>query len=71
MNRSRIDDAIASGKPFLIRIADGREFEVATRDHIAISPKGTFVQIFGDDESVTSIPLLTMPSIRYEPAEAG
>lgn len=69
MNRSQIEDAIASGKPFAIRTADGREFEVPTRDHNAVSPKGTFVPVFGDDESVTSIPLLTMTSVRYVSAE--
>jgi len=71
MNRSQIEDAIATGKPFAIRAADGREFEVPTRDHLAISPRGRFVQVFGDDESVTSIPLLTTTSVRSEPAEAG
>jgi hypothetical protein len=71
MNRSQIKDAIESGRPFTIRTADGREFEVPTRDHIALSPGGTFVQIFGDDESVTSIPQLTMTSLRYEPARAN
>jgi len=71
MNRSQIEDAIATGKPFTIRTADGREFEVPTRDHIAISPRGSFVQVFDDDDSVTSIPLLTMTSVRYAPAEAG
>jgi len=54
-------------KPFVIRTADGREFTVATRDHIAMSPNGTFVQVFGDDDSVTSIPLIMMASLRYEP----
>lgn len=71
MNRSHVQDAIESRKPFVIRTADGREFTVPTRDHIAISPKGTFVQVFGDDDSVTSIPLLMMASLRYEPASAA
>jgi hypothetical protein len=70
MNRSQVQDAMESRKPFVIRTADGREFTVPTRDHIAMSPNGTFVQVFGDDDSVTSIPLIMMASVRYEPAHA-
>jgi len=65
MNRSQIDDAIQSGKPFVIRMADGRECKVPTRDHIAISPRGTFVQVFDDEDRVTSLPLVTMTTVEY------
>lgn len=68
MNRSQVQDAIESRKPFVIHSADGREFTVPTRDHIAVSPNGTFVQVFGNDDSVTSIPLIMMASLRYQPA---
>jgi hypothetical protein len=66
MNRSHIDDALTSGKPFTIRTADGKEFLVRTRDHIYISPKGTFVQVVDDKERINSIPLLTMTSVEYQ-----
>jgi hypothetical protein len=68
MNRSQIEDALNTGRPFTIRTADGREFFVRTRDHITISPKGTFVQVFDDEERVHSIPLITMTSVQYEVA---
>lgn len=60
-----------SRRPFVIRTADGREFPVPTADHIAISPKGTFVQIFDDDEGISSVPFLTMTSVEYTPAGAS
>ncbi|MDA0811341.1 MAG: hypothetical protein O3C21_02965 [Verrucomicrobia bacterium] len=68
MNRSQIEDALKSGAPFVIRTADGREYSVLTRDHIFVSPKGTFVQIVDDDERVTSIPFITMTAVEYRPA---
>jgi hypothetical protein len=68
MNRSQIDEAMKSGRPFTIRTADGREFLVPTRDHILISPRGTFVQVIDDDERINSIPLLTMTSVEYRPS---
>jgi hypothetical protein len=68
MNLSQVEDAIESKQPFLIRTADGREFQVPTRDHIAVSPKGSFVVVFGDDERITSIPLLMIASVSYQPA---
>jgi hypothetical protein len=70
MNRSQIDDAVKSGKPFLIRTADGREFLVPSEDHIFISPKGTFVQVVDDEERIISVPLLTMTSVEYSPSVA-
>lgn len=68
MNRSQIEDAIKSGNPFILRTADGREFSVPTRDHIFLSPKGTFVSVVDDEERINSIPLLTMTSVGYKPA---
>jgi hypothetical protein len=68
VNRSQIDEAVKSGKPFTIRTADGKEFLVQTRDHILVSPKGTFVQVVDDEERINSIPLLTMTSVEYQPA---
>jgi len=67
MNRSQIQDAIDSGQPFLLRTANGRAYRVPSRDHIFVSPKGTFVQVVDDEERVTSIPLLTMTAVEYQP----
>lgn len=67
MNRTQVEAAIQSGNPFVIRTADGREYAVQTADHIFVSPKGTFVQIVDDEERITSIPLLTMTAVEYDP----
>jgi len=68
MNRSQIEDAIESRRPFLIRTADGREFPVPTRDHILLSRQGTFLTVMGDDETINSIPLIMIASVQYQPA---
>ncbi|MEO8351444.1 MAG: hypothetical protein ABI680_06915 [Chthoniobacteraceae bacterium] len=67
MNTSQIQDAIRSRRPFVIRTADGKAFHIPTPDHIAIAPKGTFAQVFDDEDRVNSIPLLTMTSVEYQP----
>jgi hypothetical protein len=63
MNRSQIDSAIQSGVPFRLRMADGREYEVPHRDYISISPKGTFVTVYDDEEHFVVLPLLTMTGL--------
>lgn len=68
MTRSQVLEAMHSGKPFIIRMADGRDYPVRTRDHIAISPKGTFVQVFDDEDNITTLPLLTMTALKYNAA---
>jgi len=60
--RSQIEDAIETDQPFLIRTADGREYLIPSRDHIVVSPKATFVQVFDDEERVTS-----MTAVEYRP----
>lgn len=57
-----------SGQPFTIVTARGKEYRLPTREHIFISPKGTFVQVVDDDAHVYSIPLLTMTAVHYQGA---
>lgn len=45
MTRSQIESAILSAVPFVLRMADGMEYQVPHRDYISISPKGTFVTV--------------------------
>ena len=70
MNRSQVKSAIESGKPFIIRTAEGKEFTIQHRDYIFLSPSGTFLQIVDDEDNIDTIPLLTMTSVRY-PCDAG
>jgi hypothetical protein len=66
MNRSQIEAAVESNRPFSLRMADGREYRVPHRDYISVSPKGTFVVVFDDREHAYVLPLLTMTGIAYQ-----
>jgi len=48
-------------RPFTIRMADGRNFEVAHPDFVAQSPSGRTVIVFQPDDSysVLDLPLMT------------
>jgi hypothetical protein len=47
-------------RPFTIRMADGRAFDVAHRDFVAMSPSGRTVIVYQDDESLSVLDLLLM-----------
>jgi hypothetical protein len=63
MNREQIEAAIERGVPFVLRMADGREYRVPHRDYIFLSPKGTYATVFDADERFFVLPLLTMTGI--------
>jgi hypothetical protein len=63
MTRSQIESAIRSGLPFRLRMADGREYSVPHPDYISLSPKGTFVTVYDDEEHFFVLPLLTMTGL--------
>jgi hypothetical protein len=50
--------------PFTIRMADGRAFEVAHRDFVAISPTGRTIIIYQDDENFSVLDLLLMSELQ-------
>lgn len=63
MTRSQIESAINSGRPFRLLMADGKEYEAPHRDYISLSPKGTFVTVYDDEEHFYVLPLLTMTGL--------
>jgi len=63
MTRAQIESAIQGGLPFVLRMADGREYQVPHRDYISLSPKGTFVTVYDDEERYFVLPLLTMTGL--------
>ena len=63
MTRSQIESAIKSGVPFALRMADGQEYAVPHPDYISLSPKGTFVTVYDDEERSFVLPLLTMTGL--------
>lgn len=63
MTRTQIESAIHRGVPFTLRMADGREYHVPHRDYISLSPRGTFVTVYDDEERFFVLPLLTMTGL--------
>ena len=51
-------------RPFTIRMADGRAFEIAHRDFIAQSKTGRTVIVFQDDENYSVLDLLLMSELQ-------
>ena len=51
-------------RPFTIRMADGRAFDVAHRDFVAQSPSGRTVIVFQQDESYSVLDLLLMSELQ-------
>lgn len=50
--------------PFTVRMADGRAFEIAHRDFVALSPSGRTVIVFQTDESYSVLDLLLMSELQ-------
>ena len=66
MTREQVESAVASGVPFTLRMADGREYPVPHRDYIALPPRAAYVVVFDKndpDEAFDVLPLLTMTGI--------
>jgi hypothetical protein len=50
-------------KPFIIRMADGRTFEVRHRDFVSRSPSGRTVIVHHDNENYSVLDLLLMSEL--------
>ena len=57
-------------RPFTIRMADGRKFDVKHRDFLAQSPSGRTVIVFQTDDSYSVLDLLLMSELEV-PAGNG
>lgn len=55
-------------RPFTIRMADGRTFQVDHPDFIALSPSGRTVIIFQRDDSYSILDLLLMSELEVATA---
>jgi hypothetical protein len=51
-------------RPFTIRMADGRTFQVAHPDFVALSPSGRTAIVFQPDESYSIFDLLLMTELQ-------
>jgi hypothetical protein len=63
VTRDQIESAAASGGPFTLRMADGKEYLVPHRDYISIPPRGLYVIVFDNEGRFTVLPLLTMTGL--------
>jgi outer membrane lipoprotein SlyB len=44
--------------PFAIRTSDGHTYDVPSVDHISVSPRGTRVVVYSDDDTAVMLPIL-------------
>lgn len=73
MTRSQIQAAVERGTPFVLRMADGKQYPVPHRDYISIPPltTGAFVVVYDDEGHVYVLPLLTMTGLVYDQKDHG
>jgi hypothetical protein len=58
-----MESAVASGMPFTLRMADGREYPAPHPDHISLPPNASYVIVYDDVGHFTVLPLLTMTGL--------
>jgi hypothetical protein len=63
MSRQEIESALAAGKPFVLRMADGREYRVPHPDYLSLPPRAACVIVYDDVGRYTVLPLLTMAGL--------
>ena len=51
-------------RPFTIRMADGRAFDVGHRDFVAMSPTGRTVIVYQDNDNFSVLDLLLMSELQ-------
>ena len=71
MTRKQIESAVASGIPFTLRMADGKEYPVPHPDHISLPPNASYVIVYDDQGRFTVLLLLTMTGLELKISEAG
>lgn len=71
MTRHQVESAVASGDPFILLMADGKEYSVPHPDYISLPPKASYVIVYEDDGHFNVLPLLTMTGLRSKSAVTG
>lgn len=63
MTKAQIQSAIEKGLPFVLRMADGKEYPVPHPDYISLHPGGKFATVYDDEGHFFILPLLTMTGL--------
>lgn len=66
MTRENIHSVIETNRPFLISMADGKDYAVPHRDFISFTRKGTAVIVSTEDDKIHILPLITMTGISQD-----
>ena len=64
MTRDQLESAVASGLPFSLFMADGREYRVPHSDYIWLPPRASYAIVADDTGRFTVLPLLTMTGLQ-------
>ena len=71
MTKDQIESAVASGIPFTLRMADGKEYLVRHPDYISLPPKSACVIVYDDAGHFTVLPFRTMTALESKLPENG
>lgn len=71
MTRENIYSVMESNHPFVISMADGKEFVIPHRDFISFTRKGTSVIVSTEDDKIHILPLITMTGISQDSSVNG
>ncbi len=71
MTKENIHSGIESNHPFVISMADGKEFVIPHRDFISFTRKGTSVIVSTEDDKIHILPLITMTGISQDSSVNG
>ena len=66
MTKENVHSAIESNLPFVICMADGKEFVIPHRDFISFTRKGTAVIVSTEDDRIHILPLITLTGISHD-----
>lgn len=71
MTKENLHSVIESNVPFVISMADGKEYAVPHRDFIAFTRKGTAAVVTSEDDMIQVLPLITMTGISRDASLEG
>jgi hypothetical protein len=66
VTRAQIAKAIEQNRPFVLKMADGKEYRVPHRDYVVLPPRAAYVIVFdkdSPDDAFDVLPLLTMTGL--------